>query len=206
MSHQVAGRVLVSTLIAVAVVFAPVAPSAPASTRATLGQGLAGAASGPTTPMPGPLAPAPAAEVRPAARYGWPLSPRPSVSRPFQPPTRPYGPGHRGADLVGSPGEPVLAAGDGVVVYAGPLAGRGVVSVQHADGLRTTYEPVTAVVHGGQRVARGQTLGSLAPGHLGCPAPACLHWGLRRDGEYLDPLRLVRHTRVRLLPWPPGGT
>jgi murein DD-endopeptidase MepM/ murein hydrolase activator NlpD len=63
---------------------------------------------------------------------------------------------------------------------------------------------VTAIVRGGQRVVRGQAVGSLAPGHLGCPAPACLHWGLRRDGEYLDPLQLVRRTRVRLLPWPPA--
>ncbi|WP_084211247.1 peptidoglycan DD-metalloendopeptidase family protein [Pseudonocardia acaciae] len=152
-------------------------------------------------PVPGAVA-----DTRPVGGYGWPLLPRASVSRPFQPPSRPYGPGHRGADLVGSPGQPVVAAGDGVVVYAGPLADRGVVSVQHPDGLRTTYEPVTALVRGGQPVRRGQPLGSLAPGHLGCPAPACLHWGLRRDGEYLDPLQLVRRAPVRLLPWPPTAT
>jgi murein DD-endopeptidase MepM/ murein hydrolase activator NlpD len=185
MRHQVAARVsirLVATLIMLASGLSPVAlPAVPRAEGRPDWE-----------------------EVRPAARYGWPLPRRPSLGRPFQPPTHPYGPGHRGADLVGYPGEPVLAAGDGVVVYAGPLAGRGVVSVQHPDGLRTTYEPVMAVVRGGQRVVGGQTLGSLAPGHLGCPAPACLHWGLRRDGEYLDPLQLVRRTRVRLLPWPPA--
>lgn len=141
----------------------------------------------------------------PAARFGWPLSPAPLVSRPFQPPSRPYGPGHRGADLVGAVAQPVLAAGDGVVVYAAPLADRGVVSVQHRGGLRTTYEPVTAAVRAGAVVRRGQRLGELAGGHPGCPAPACLHWGLRRDTEYLDPLMLVRPARVRLLPWPDAG-
>ncbi len=136
------------------------------------------------------------------ARFEWPLSPVPGVSRPFQPPSRPYGPGHRGADLSGVAGQPVRAAGDGVVVYAGPLARRGVVSVDHPDGLRTTYEPVTASVQPGQAVRTGHSLGTLEPGHLGCPAAACLHWGLRRDDTYLDPLLLVRRVAVRLVPWP----
>jgi murein DD-endopeptidase MepM/ murein hydrolase activator NlpD len=100
----------------------------------------------------------------------------------------------------------VRAAGDGVVVYAGPLADRGVVSIDHADGLRTSYEPVQAAVRPGQVVRRGETIGSLDAGHLGCRSTACLHWGLRRDGRYLDPLLLVRAAHVRLLPWnEPGG-
>jgi murein DD-endopeptidase MepM/ murein hydrolase activator NlpD len=143
----------------------------------------------------------PGERERPLAGFGWPLAPAPAVSRPFQPPSQPYGPGHRGVDLVGTPGQPVLAAGAGVVVYAGPLADRGVVSIDHADGLRTSYEPVRAVVRPGQLVRRGEPVGSLEAGHLGCRSVACLHWGLRRDGQYLDPLLLVRHNRVRLLPW-----
>jgi len=140
--------------------------------------------------------------AQPAERFSWPLAPVPTVSRAFQPPSKPYGPGHRGVDLVGAPGQPVLAAGGGTVVYAGPLADRGVVSIDHADGLRTSYEPVAAAVHAGQLVRRGEPVGALEAEHLGCPASACLHWGLRRDGQYLDPLMLVRPARVRLLPWP----
>ena len=75
-----------------------------------------------------------------------------AVTRPFDPPPDRYGAGHRGADLAGAPGSPVLAAGDGVVVFAGMVAGRPVVSVDHAGGLRTTYEPVDAVVGAGQPV------------------------------------------------------
>jgi murein DD-endopeptidase MepM/ murein hydrolase activator NlpD len=130
------------------------------------------------------------------------LAPPHPVVRPFRPPATQYGPGHRGVDLGGQPGEPVLAAGDGVVVYAGPLAGRGVVSIDHGGGLRTTYEPLTVLVSAGQRVERGTMIGQLASGHEGCAkAPACLHWGARRGREYLDPLGLLSAGHVRLLPW-----
>jgi len=66
-----------------------------------------------------------------------------------------------------------------------------VVSVQHPDGLRTTYEPVTASVTKGTSVTAGTALGSLAPGHRSCRA-TCLHWGARRErGSYVDPLLLL---------------
>jgi murein DD-endopeptidase MepM/ murein hydrolase activator NlpD len=134
-------------------------------------------------------------------RFGWPLAPPHPVLRPFQPPPDRFGPGHRGVDLGAPPGAVVLAAGTGVVVYAGTLAGRGVVSVAHPSGLRTTYEPVEPVVSAGQPVVRGQPLGTVAPGHPDCPAPACLHWGAKRGRDYVDPLRLVSGGAVRLLPW-----
>jgi murein DD-endopeptidase MepM/ murein hydrolase activator NlpD len=148
------------------------------------------------------LAPAPAV-AEPAARVAsWtsPLGNPPEVTRPFAPPPSPYGPGHRGADLAGVPGDVVAAAGDGVVVFAGMVAGRPVVSVEHAGGLRTTYEPVDPAVAAGQAVTRGSPLGTLLAGHGGCPAAACLHWGLRRGEVYLDPLSLLLPPRVRLLP------
>jgi murein DD-endopeptidase MepM/ murein hydrolase activator NlpD len=88
-----------------------------------------------------------------------------------------------------------------VVAFAGMVAGRPVVSIDHADGLRTTYEPVDPSVGAGQAVARGSPIGTLLGGHTGCPAGACLHWGLRRGETYLDPLLLLRPPRIRLLPW-----
>ncbi len=150
------------------------------------------------------------------AAFGAPLTGPPSVVRDFDPPETEFGPGHRGVDLALRPGSPVRAAGDGVVVHAGPLAGRGVVSVEHPSGLRTTYEPVRAEVSEGDRVTRGQRIGTVAPSHPECvagPGLACLHWGAKRDDEYLDPLRLLGLGTVRLLPWTPparqpisGGT
>ncbi|HRD62772.1 MAG TPA: hypothetical protein PL137_17850, partial [Nocardioides sp.] len=55
----------------------------------------------------------------------WPLQPEPEVIRPFEPPDSPYGPGHRGVDLLGAAGQAVLTALPGTVTYAGSLAGRG---------------------------------------------------------------------------------
>ena len=134
-----------------------------------------------------------------AVDWQWPLSGDPAVTRPFTAPAHRYAAGHRGADLAGVPGVPVRAAGSGVVSYAGLVAGRGVVAVVHGD-LRTTYEPVSALVGVGQPVAAGEVLGTLEPGHAGCPVLACLHWGLRRGDAYLDPVRLVAPGPVRLLP------
>ncbi|MFC9788037.1 M23 family metallopeptidase [Rhodococcus sp. NPDC127528] len=140
----------------------------------------------------------------PATGFDWPLRPRPAIGRPFDRPEHDWLPGHRGVDLLGGDGQPVHAAGDGLVVFAGTVAGKPVVSVDHAGGLRTTYEPVLASVRPGQRVRRGSVLGTLEPGHPDCPA-ACLHWGVRRGREYLDPLGLVRPTPVRLKPLHPGA-
>ncbi|QUQ71516.1 M23 family metallopeptidase [Kutzneria sp. CA-103260] len=154
------------------------------------------------------LLPLPVIRAKPppaTTRYDWPLAPPHPVLRPFQRPSSPYGPGHRGVDLGADAGQPVLAAADGVVSFAGSVATRGVVAVAHAGGLRTTYEPVQPEVTAGQRVRRGEEVGRLMPGHeegaAACLRSACLHWGALRGNEYLDPLGLLSTQRVRLLPW-----
>jgi murein DD-endopeptidase MepM/ murein hydrolase activator NlpD len=94
----------------------------------------------------------------------------------------------------------VLAAAAGRVTLARPVAGRGVVVVQHGE-LRTTYEPVEGLVLPGQWVSRGDVLGRV--GHQShCPTLTCLHWGLRRGDAYLDPrtLLLGSASPLRLLP------
>jgi murein DD-endopeptidase MepM/ murein hydrolase activator NlpD len=165
--------------------------------------------------------------ARPAPRgpFGWPLAGFPAVLRPFHAPADPYGPGHRGVDLGGRPGDLVLAAGSGTVAFAGMVAGRPVVAIDHPDGIRTSYEPVVPTVRTGQAVARGDPIGLLQAGHPGCPAAACLHWGARRRAAgagasgadpgdpdlaapgtadprgYLDPLMLIDPGPLRLLPW-----
>jgi murein DD-endopeptidase MepM/ murein hydrolase activator NlpD len=131
--------------------------------------------------------------------YAWPLDGTPLVTRGFEPPPEPWQAGHRGVDLAGEPGVVVRAAGPGVVHFAGSLAGRGVVSIRHPSGLRTTYEPIQPLVATGDRVRTGDVIGRLTTGHPGCPA-LCLHWGLRHGGTYLDPLSLLGLGRVRLLP------
>lgn len=146
---------------------------------------------------------APAA-VADGARLDWPLRPRPVVVRAFDAPAPNWQRGHRGVDLAGAPGQPVHPAGAGTVVFAGVLAGRPVVSVQHPGGLRTSYEPVEAAVRAGQRVDGATVLGRLQPGHPGCPAAACLHWGAMwgpaARADYVDPLGLLASTPLRLKP------
>lgn len=135
--------------------------------------------------------------------FVWPLEPRPLVVRPFDPPEHEWLPGHRGVDLAGREGQGIRAAGDGVVVFAGIVATKPVVSVNHPNGLRTTYEPVVGSVAPGSRVRAGDLIGTLTPGHTGCATP-CLHWGVRRDRTYLDPLALMRTTPIRLKPLTPS--
>ncbi|WP_222269659.1 murein hydrolase activator EnvC family protein [Modestobacter marinus] len=154
--------------------------------------------------LAGPATAAAAPPPAPSGTWSWPLAGPPVVTRWFEPPPGPYAAGHRGVDLAGADGAPVLSAADGVVAFAGMVAGRPVVSVDHPGGLRTTYEPVRAGVAAGRAVTRGAPLGVLLPGHAGCPAAACLHWGLRRAGTYLDPLSRLSPPRVRLLPWGDG--
>jgi murein DD-endopeptidase MepM/ murein hydrolase activator NlpD len=189
--------------VAVAVVGGPVRSSAAAA---------AVGASPPTASLAAPrfLVPARSGPVGGRAvlggRTGWrwpvggPGGSAPTVTRGFAPPATRYGSGHRGVDLSAPPGSPVLASGTGVVAFAGMLAGRGVISIDHGP-LRTTYEPVEPEVRVGQAVGAGDVIGTLAPGHPGCPAGAgCLHWGLRRGADYLDPLGLLRPQHSRLLP------
>jgi murein DD-endopeptidase MepM/ murein hydrolase activator NlpD len=139
----------------------------------------------------------------------WPLEPEPEVVAGFAPPSSPYGSGHRGVDLGGSVDQVVRSALAGRVSYAGPLAGRGVVVVDHG-ATRTTYQPVTASVSVGDTVARGTPLGTLQLPGSHCFPRACLHWGWIEGADtYLDPLRLVGSGPVRLLPlWRdlPAGT
>jgi murein DD-endopeptidase MepM/ murein hydrolase activator NlpD len=137
-------------------------------------------------------------------RLNWPLRPHPAVVRTFDAPTPDWNRGHRGVDLAGTPGQPVYAAAAGIVVYAGTLAGRQVVSVAHPGGLHTSYEPVQATVRVGQQLAAGTVVGELLAGHPGCPVAACLHWGAMwgpaARADYVDPLGLLASTPIRLKP------
>jgi murein DD-endopeptidase MepM/ murein hydrolase activator NlpD len=146
---------------------------------------------------------APRTAVDPVAGWQWPLRPVPdNVVRSFDPPELPWLAGHRGVDLAGQAGQPVHAAGQGVVTFAGTIAHIGVVSVT-SGALRTTYEPLQVRVHRGQQIAAGAVLGRLSLAGSHCLPAACLHWGLLRGRDYLDPLALLGLERVRLLPLDP---
>lgn len=131
--------------------------------------------------------------------WQWPLPEPERVVRGFAPPAHDWLPGHRGVDLAGRAGEPVRAAGAGVVGFAGVVAGIGVVTIDHG-ALRTTYQPLRPAVHPGEQVAAGELIGHLVRAGSHCLPAACLHWGLLRGASYLDPLALLGLAQVRLLP------
>ncbi|MGW6706557.1 M23 family metallopeptidase [Streptomyces sp. NPDC054956] len=149
------------------------------------------------------LTAAPAPPGTPAAPGARPLPAPLTVLRWWDPPPTPYAAGHRGVDLAAPVGAEVHAVGPGRVHYAGPVAGRGVLSLTLPNGLRTTYEPVRPLVAEGAEVTTGQVVALLTTGSH-CPVP-CLHWGLLRSEAYLNPLTLLPHPTPRLLPLSPGG-
>src|SRR5690606_15665957 len=95
----VAAEAIAMTVVVVAVTLHSPTPVAPAQAQHSPGRGLPSTVRSPS--------------------FDWPLTPRPRVVRPFDPPTSPYGPGHRGVDLAAAPGQPVLAAAEGRIVHAG---------------------------------------------------------------------------------------
>jgi hypothetical protein len=140
----------------------------------------------------------------------WPLQPAPSISATFAPPDQDWHSGHRGVDLIGAAGQPVLAIGAGHVTFAGRLADRGVVVVDHG-GLRSTYEPVVAHIVIGDHVQAGEPVGVLQAVGSHCAPEVCLHLGVKRGDAYLDPLDLLPRLEVRLKPldgelWAAGPT
>lgn len=120
------------------------------------------------------------------------------VVRGFDPPDQPWGSGHRGVDLLTDPGTVVVAALPGRISFAGQVAGRPVVVVDHG-ATRTTYEPVAATRTVGDPVAAGDPIGVLQSGHT-CPGGDCLHLGWLAGSSYRDPHELLPDFGLRLLP------
>jgi len=65
------------------------------------------------------------------------------------------------------------------------VAGRGVLAIDHGDGVVSAIEPVDAAVSAGTVVSAGQPVGVVASG--GHCADACTHFGVRIDGDYVSP-------------------
>ena len=126
-----------------------------------------------------------------AATPGYRRPVRGPIIRRFEPPPTPFAAGHRGIDMAVPPGTPVLAANDGVVAFAGRIGFELFVSIDHADGIRTTYSFLSVIsVSRGEVVERGTPIGQSGPGHAGSTDPH-LHFGARIGEEYIDPEALL---------------
>ncbi|CAN7289121.1 murein hydrolase activator EnvC family protein [Arthrobacter sp. LjRoot14] len=135
--------------------------------------------------------------------WAWPLAPKPAVVRAFDPPDKPWMSGHRGVDLrTAADGAPVTAPESGTVSFVGVVVDRPVITIDHGNGLRSSFEPVESSLSSGAAVSRGDVIGTVATGH--CGSVPCVHWGVRRGEEYINPLSLVTDLRPSIL-LPVGG-
>lgn len=93
--------------------------------------------------------------------------------------------------IAAEEGTPVMAAADGTVaeVKDDERAGRTVV-IEHADGWRTTYSPLSeeAAVAKGDMIQQGDTIGTVAlPEKYGAALGSHLQFSMEQNGEKVDP-------------------
>ena len=112
--------------------------------------------------------------------------------RGFDPPGSAYGAGHRGIDIAAQVGSTVRAPSPGVVSFAGNVGGRLFVTIDHGGGLLSTCSFLSALlVHKGDLVVQGEVIGLSGTGHVGDTTPN-VHFGVRLNGQYVDPLDYLR--------------
>ncbi len=108
---------------------------------------------------------------------------------------------HNGVDFAASTGTPVWAAADGVVSWAGPKGANGnLVSIRHEGGWVSHYAHLHRIQRGirpGARVEQRQLIGSV--GSTGRSTGPHLHFGLKRNGRFTDPMAVLNGPG-RLLP------
>ena len=114
-----------------------------------------------------------------------------TFSRARRHPILNYTRAHNGVDYAAPAGAPVVAVGSGVVTFSGWTAGGGrTVKVRHASGYESEYLHLSAIAAGvrtGVRVGQGELVGRV--GATGLATGPHLHYGLRRDGSYVNPVR-----------------
>lgn len=94
---------------------------------------------------------------------------------------------HQGADIRANHGTPVVAAGDGVVVFAGRQGGYGnVIYVDHGGGVLTRYAHLQKIeIKKDMACVAGQRIGQV--GSTGRATGPHLHFEVRLDGRAVNP-------------------
>jgi len=121
------------------------------------------------------------------------------VLSPFIAPAHAFAAGHRGIDIGAVASAVVVAPADGVVAFRGVVVDRPLLTIAHAGGIVTTFEPLASELRPGDAVRAGEPIGTVSSG--GHVVPGALHLGARQDGSYIDPMLLFgRARRAVLLP------
>ena len=126
--------------------------------------------------------------------FTWPCPASSRITSSFgdrESPTEGASSNHKGVDIGASTGSAVLAAADGTVVIATYSASAGnYVMINHGGGVYTVYMHMSSIaVSVGQEVSRGETVGAV--GSTGYSTGPHLHFGLRINGTYVNPLSYV---------------
>lgn len=114
---------------------------------------------------------------------------------------------HKGLDIGAPEGTILIAAVDGEITYLGFLGGGGYTITLTSNNMKITYCHVSPnfVVQVGQNVKRGEVIGMVGPKYVygvqgntyhdsdgnptnGATTGCHLHFGIRVDGEYVNPL------------------
>ncbi len=135
-------------------------------------------------PEPRPEPAKPAVERDPEAiEFAWPARGR--VLQGFAEPNS------KGLDIAGKPGDPVLAAAGGRVMYTGTgIRGYGkLIVIKHDNNFNSVYAHNREIlVKEGQNVARGQRIAELGDTDADTPK---LHFEIRKSGKPVDPARYL---------------
>jgi murein DD-endopeptidase MepM/ murein hydrolase activator NlpD len=112
-----------------------------------------------------------------------------SFSRGRRHPILDYTRAHNGVDYAAPTGAAVAAVAPGVVALAGWTGGGGrTVKIRHGSGYESEYLHLSSIaVRRGERVDQGQLVGRV--GSSGLATGPHLHYGLRRNGAYVNPVR-----------------
>jgi murein DD-endopeptidase MepM/ murein hydrolase activator NlpD len=118
-------------------------------------------------------------------------------SRSRQHPILGYARAHNGVDYHAGTGAPVVSVAPGVVTLAGWSGGGGrTVRVRHPNGYETEYLHLSAIaVRAGARIGQGDLVGRV--GRTGLATGPHLHYGLKKNGRYVNPV--LEHRNM-----PPG--
>jgi lipoprotein NlpD len=162
--------------------------AAVATAAAVLAPAAAAAGAATATPKPEPAKPEPpkvaAVERDPdAIDFIWPA--KGSVLAGFSEPAS------KGLDIGGKPGDPVVAAAAGQVLYTGTgIRGFGkLIVIRHDGGFSSVYAHNREIlVKEGQSVARGQRIAELGDSDADRPK---LHFEIRKAGKPVDPMRYL---------------
>lgn len=128
------------------------------------------------------------------------------VIREYRQSETPYTAGHRGIDYEAALGQAVFAPAEGQVHFVGKVVNRQLISLDHGQQIFTAFEPVCSQLTEGDSVDSGQLIGEVCEGEASydphCEHSTCLHFSVRKNGEYLSPLWFTGElTPSRLLPW-----